>query len=161
MAASSCPASASASAYAKASRADHGLGCGSRSAGKALQGDHGGIVLAEVPAGAGLDDGQLDAPVSVETLGLGRTYEVDGPLGTTETALAVGHDRQVRLRTRHPPGRPQVAQRLREVSGPVGDDAGGLPYDADASREPARHLGVLVCLIGIILFERALGGDQV
>ncbi|MFD2351550.1 hypothetical protein ACFSTC_23020 [Nonomuraea ferruginea] len=36
-----------------------------------------------------------------------------------------------------------------------------LPYDTDPGREPARHLGVFVSLVGIVLFEGALGGEEV
>ncbi len=129
--------------------------------GQALERDDRGVVLAEVPAGAGLHDAQLDLPGPVEAFGLGRTYEVERPLGPTHPAFAVGHDRQVRLRTGHPSRGAQIAQRLREVPGTVGDDAGGLPYDTDAGRETAGHLGVFVSLVRVVRLERPLGGDEV
>ncbi|WP_449063336.1 hypothetical protein, partial [Planomonospora algeriensis] len=126
-----------------------------------LKGDDRGVLLAEIPAGAGFHDGHFNLPHPVEALGLLGPGQIESPFRAPETALAVRHDRQERLGPRHPAGGTQIAERLREVPGPVGGDADGLADHTDPGGEATGDLGVLVRLLGVLLSESPLRRHQV
>ncbi|WP_440065985.1 hypothetical protein [Streptosporangium sp. OZ121] len=138
-----------------------GLGTGVTQLRKALEGDDRGVVLAEIPPGTGLHDGEFDLADAVEPLCLLGADQIKGALGTAKATLAVRHDRQERVGTRHPASRAQIAERLGEVAGTVGRDADGLADHPDPGREATCDLRVLVRPLRVVLAESPLGRHKV
>src|SRR6185503_18869410 len=97
-----------------------------------LQADHGGVELAQIAAGTGGDDGQLDRLGTAELARLRTARQVQGTLGAAERTLDVGHHREVPGPTTHPPGRAQLAESLGPLTGVVRGDAGGFANRRDA-----------------------------
>jgi len=60
--------------------------------------------LAEVGAGAGGDDAQFVGVIAAELRRFGATGQLDGPLGASDTALAVGDQGQQHRLAAHPSG---------------------------------------------------------
>ncbi len=125
-----------------------------------LQPDDRGVQLAEVAPGTRRDDEQLDAFRRDESPRFRPAGEVEGPLGAAESTLDVGHHRDVPGHAAHPPGGPEVAERLAPLARVIGDDPGRLPDDRDPRRASPRVAGVLERAVGVLVDQQA-GRDQV
>src|SRR4051794_25431648 len=121
----------------------------------ALEADDGGVVLLAVAAGAGDDDGQLDAGVGLELGDVGVLGERDRAVGPAESALAVGEDRQVCRVAGHPADGAELGEGGGVVAGAVCGEASGLADECEARREGACVSGVLVGAGGVVVEEEA------
>ncbi len=112
------------------------------------------LDLAEVQTGTAHHDGKLHLLVLVERLSLGGRRQGDGPLGTTEAPLAVGHDGQVLGGTVQATDRAELTESLGEALGPVGRETSGLTHDVHATGTTHSLLGVLVRSFGLRVDEQ-------
>ena len=127
---------------------------------RALQRDDGSVELTEVAAGARGDDAHLHPTGPVEPVDLVRTRHGDGALRTTETPLAVGHDRPVAVRARYPPSRTELREGVGVLTCGVRRDACSLPDDGQPAAAGDGRLRVLPGQVGTVL-EQPRRHDEV
>ena len=110
---------------------------------RALQHEQRRRGLAQVGAGAGLDQPQLDRLVRRrDALGQRLADQPEGHLRPAQRPLAVGQHRAVALVPAHPPVGAQFPRGLGVVAGVVRGDAHGLADGGDARRAVTGGLGV-------------------
>ena len=141
-------------------QADDPVGVGLVAQRGVLQGAQGGVELALVAAGAGLDDGHLGLEVGFEVGHGGVAGQGQGAVGAAEGAFAVGHHREVVLGAVEAFGGFELGEGVVVVAGGVGGLAAGFADHGDAGGAGAGGLGVGVGGLGVVLEEQA-GGDEV
>ncbi len=125
-----------------------------------LQADDGGVELAEVTAGAGSDDRQLDRLGAAELSRFRASSQIDRTLGAAERPLDVRHDREVPGPATHPAGGAELPESFGPLAGVVRRDARSLSHGSDARCAVPRVAGVSEGLVGVVVDERA-GRDEV
>src|SRR5699024_680261 len=100
---------------------------------------------------------KLDACGRAEVLGCGVLSDLQRTLGTAESALAVGHDREEAVTTAHTAGGPEVGEGLLPLADGVGGHTRGLTHTRDPGGLTAREERVLVGALGILLEQETCG----
>ena len=105
-------------------------------------------MLAQVSARSGFDDRQFRSLDGGKVLGSFRD-DVQCALGPSQAPLAVGLRGAVKVDSREPAHRPELAQRFCIVADCVGGERCRLAHDVDAARTPHCGLRVFVCELGV------------
>ncbi len=118
-----------------------------------LKGCDGSIKLPEIRPGARDDHGELGLPGSIEALRLVAARQVKRPVGTAQSAFAVGHDRQVCVGSADPPEGPEFAQGLPVVACRVGREANRLADRCEPAASTAGSQGMLESEFRVVFEE--------